>query len=261
VPREGAGAGGRCERQAAVAGLGWGHLTPTHPAIYPSLQCLDPLLRLRPRPACRPQMSQGLPGLCRVALHDRLPDEPSERRKCATCSAWRNTCEPPGVQAPFLPRRGLSLLWPWAWSPGSCAVDACGMAARARAHTHTHTHTHARTRARAHAHVSTRKYTHTRARSHVTPNHPTPPPPDDLAAIVFTVHGTLAGRLREFDFSTHYISNAECMAMGAMTGGGACGVWWGVCAVACACSGKVGAPGSLEPGGPALARPCLGARR
>lgn len=50
---------------------------------------------------------------------------------------------------------------------------------------------------------------------------PSPKPPtrsDDLAAIVFTVHGCLATQLREFDFATHYISNAECMAVGNMTG-------------------------------------------
>lgn len=77
-------------------------------------------------------MGQGLNTLSRVVLHDKLPDEPSERRKCDSCNAWRNTY--------------------------------------------------------------------------------------DLAAIVFTVHGCLAAQLREFDFATHFISNAECMAIGNMTG-------------------------------------------
>ncbi|KAI8470010.1 MAG: hypothetical protein J3K34DRAFT_267371 [Monoraphidium minutum] len=77
-------------------------------------------------------MSEALPGLCRVVLHDRLPDDPSERRKCKDCNAWCNTY--------------------------------------------------------------------------------------DLAAIVFCVHGAVGPRLRDFDFATHYISNAECMAIGAMTG-------------------------------------------
>ena len=56
------------------------------------------------------------------------------------------------------------------------------------------------------------------------PPPPPPPPPndanrhaDDLAAIVFTVHGCAGARLREFDFSTHYISGAECAAIGNMT--------------------------------------------
>jgi len=55
------------------------------------------------------------------------------------------------------------------------------------------------------------------------PTQPTNPNPqtnlaDDLAAIVFTVHGCLATQLREFEFATHFISNAECTAIGQMTG-------------------------------------------
>jgi hypothetical protein len=101
-----------------------------------------------PPPPPPPQTGQALPGLSRVALHDKLPDEPSERRKCRSCNAWRNTY--------------------------------------------------------------------------------------DLAAIVFTVHGCLTGRLREFDFATHYISNAECLAIGNMTG-----------AAGAAASAVGGAPGAL----------------
>lgn len=55
-------------------------------------------------------------------------------------------------------------------------------------------------------------------RASLAPSQPRPPRADDLAAIVFTIHGCLATRLREFSFSTHYISTAECMAIGAMTG-------------------------------------------
>jgi hypothetical protein len=77
-------------------------------------------------------MAPAMPRLSRVVLHDGLPDEPSERRKCDHCFAWRNTY--------------------------------------------------------------------------------------DLAAIIFTAQGALGPRLREFDFSTHYISTAECMAIGYMTG-------------------------------------------
>lgn len=37
--------------------------------------------------------AQRLPSLRRVVLRDCLPDEPVERRKCASCNAWCNTCE------------------------------------------------------------------------------------------------------------------------------------------------------------------------
>lgn len=76
-------------------------------------------------------MAAGMPSLSRVSLHDKLPDEPAERRKCATCSAWRNTCEPPGCGRRACVRRlscgrlrGLGSAGRWD-VPRACVGSAC----------------------------------------------------------------------------------------------------------------------------------------
>ena len=87
--------GGRRDNQGegAHAATGWwGFL---HAALLQNSAPPAAYRALRRRAPCAglSQVGQNLPGLTRVVLQDRLPDDPSERRKCRDCNAWCNTCE------------------------------------------------------------------------------------------------------------------------------------------------------------------------
>lgn len=82
----------RCSSRAAHAACPSGRRAP--PCLRP-----PPQSQTAPPRAPRCQAGQRLPSLRRVTLHDKLPDEPSERRKCAHCNSWCSTCEGAGAAA------------------------------------------------------------------------------------------------------------------------------------------------------------------